>query len=278
VGLAGLGNLGLPLATTLVRSGWHLSVLDPVPARVETLVGHGASAAPTPADLTGCDVLVLVVPDDAAVGELLEGPGGYLTGGPRGRTVVVHSTVLPGTVRRLAEVAAGQGVGLIDAPVSGGADRAATGTLTVLAGGDERTFDHVRPLLDAVGDPVLHVGPVGAGAAVKLANQLAMFANLAGLHEALDLAAAHGVAAEHVLAALGTSTGDSWVARNWGFFDRTAAAYDAAGTPVTARPWSKDLAEVVQAARTAEVSVPLAQHLAQSVAARIEAHAKESAS
>jgi 3-hydroxyisobutyrate dehydrogenase len=270
VGLAGLGNLGLPLATTLVRAGWDIAVLDSVPERAKPVVALGAKAVPDVRGLADRDVLVLAVPDDVAVEQVLDG---YLARGRSGRAVVVHSTVLPQTAKRLAEVAAGQGVELVDAPVSGGAERAASGTLTVLAGGEPAALERLRPLLDAVGDPVLHVGPVGAGAAAKLANQLTMFANLAGVYEAIDFAAAHGVATDALLAALETSLGDSWVARNLDFWDRTAAAYDRSGTPVSARPWSKDLAEVVQAARAADVPVPLAGWLAQTMAARVEAHA-----
>ena len=278
VGLVGLGNLGLPLASTLVRAGWSLTVLDVVPDRVQTLVGRGAAAVKAVSDLADCDVLVLVVPDDAAVGGILDGPDGYLAAGRRGRAVVVHSTVLPETAQRLAGVAAERGVGFVDAPVSGGAERAEAGTLAVMAGGDDAAVAHVRPLLDAVGDPVLHVGPVGAGAATKLANQLTMFANLAGVYEAIDFAAAHGVTADGLVAALSVSLGDSWVARNLDFWDRTARAYDAGGTPVPERPWSKDLAEVVQAARAVGVPVPIAGYLAQTLAARVEAHAKENGS
>jgi 3-hydroxyisobutyrate dehydrogenase-like beta-hydroxyacid dehydrogenase len=278
VGLVGLGNLGLPLASTLVSAGWNLTVLDVVPDRVQTLVERGAAAVKAVSDLADCDVLVLVVPDDAAVGGILDGPDGYLAAGRRGRAVVVHSTVLPETAQRLAGVAAERGVGFVDAPVSGGAERAEAGTLAVMAGGDDAAVAHVRPLLDAVGDPVLHVGPVGAGAATKLANQLTMFANLAGVYEAIDFAAAHGVTADGLVAALSVSLGDSWVARNLDFWDRTARAYDAGGTPVPERPWSKDLAEVVQAARAVGVPVPIAGYLAQTLAARVEAHAKENGS
>jgi 3-hydroxyisobutyrate dehydrogenase-like beta-hydroxyacid dehydrogenase len=270
VGLAGLGNLGLPLAATLVRAGWDLAVLDSVPERAKPVVALGAKAVPDVRGLADRDVLVLAVPDDVAVEQVLDG---YLARGRSGRAVVVHSTVLPQTAKRLAEVAAGQGVELVDTPVSGGAERAASGTLTVLAGGEPAALERLRPLLDTVGDPVLHVGPVGAGAAAKLANQLTMFANLAGVYEAIDFANAHGVATEALLTGLKTSLGDSWVARNLDFWDRTAAAYDRSGTPVSARPWSKDLAEVVQAARAAEVPVPLAGWLAQTMAARVEAHA-----
>jgi 3-hydroxyisobutyrate dehydrogenase-like beta-hydroxyacid dehydrogenase len=271
VGLAGLGNLGLPLASTLVRAGWRLAVLDSVPERAEPVVALGATAAPDVAALADRDVLLLAVPDDAAVEEVLDG---YLAVDRPGRAVVVHSTVLPQTATRLAAVAAAHGVDLLDAPVSGGAERAASGTLTVMAGGEAATLGRLRPMLDTVGDPVLHVGPVGAGAAAKLANQLTMFANLAGVYEAIDFAKAHGVAADALLTALETSLGDSWIARNLDFWVRTAEAYDRNRTPVSARPWSKDLAEVVQAAQAADVPVPLAGWLAQTVAERVETHAR----
>jgi 3-hydroxyisobutyrate dehydrogenase len=272
IGLAGLGNLGLPLATTLVRAGWDLAVLDAHHERAEPVVALGAKAVPDARALADRDVLVLAVPDDAAVEQVLDG---YLGLDRPERAVVVHSTVLPQTATRLAQVAAGHGVDLLDAPVSGGAERAASGTLTVMAGGEAAALERVRPLLEVVGDPVLHVGPVGAGAAAKLANQLTMFANLAGVYEAIDFATAHGVAPEALLTALQTSLGDSWIARNLDFWDRTAAAYDRSGTPVRDRPWSKDLAEVVSAARAAGVPVPLAGWLAQTVAGRVEAHAAE---
>jgi 3-hydroxyisobutyrate dehydrogenase-like beta-hydroxyacid dehydrogenase len=274
IGLAGLGNLGLPLAGTLVRAGWDLAVHDTVGERADPVVGLGAKAVPDAAALAERDVLVLAVPDDAAVEQVLDA---YLAADRPGRAVVVHSTVLPQTATRLAEAAGARGVDLVDAPVSGGAERAESGTLTVMVGGADGAVARVRPLLDAVGDPVLHVGPVGAGAATKLAHQLTMFANLAGLYEAIDLAAAHGVRTDALLAVFSTGLGDSWHVRNLDFWDRTAAAYDRSGTPVGARPWSKDLAEVVQAARAADVPVPLAGWLAQTLAARVEAHAKDAA-
>jgi 3-hydroxyisobutyrate dehydrogenase-like beta-hydroxyacid dehydrogenase len=270
VGLAGLGNLGLPLATTLLRAGWDLTVHDPVAGRTDPVVALGATAVPDASGLADRDVLVLAVPDDAAVEKVLST---YLAHERPGRGVIVHSTVLPRTATRLAELAAGHGVDLLDAPVSGGAERAGAGTLTVMTGGSAAAVERLRPLLDAVGDPVLHLGPAGAGAAAKLANQLTMFANLAGVLEAIDFATAHGVETGALLAALETGLGDSWVARNLDFWDRTAAAYDASGTPVPDRPWSKDLAEVVEAARAADVPVPLADWLARTVAARVEERA-----
>ncbi|GAB7191469.1 hypothetical protein NUM3379_21770 [Kineococcus sp. NUM-3379] len=273
VGFAGLGNLGRPMVLALLRAGWSVTVLDRDPARAAALTGSGAQVASGPGDLTACDVLLLAVPDDAAVTAVLGGPDGWLAGAGPGRTVVVHSTVLPETAARLAQEAAGHGVAFLDAPVSGGADRAEKGDLTVMVGAAAADLERARPLLDALAGQVVHVGPPGAGAATKLANQLMMLTALAGAHEALDLAAAYGVAARDVLDVVDTGTGGSWVSRNWGFFDRTAAAYDAAGTPPRERPWSKDLFEVVAAARAADVRVPVAGLLAQVLAERVEASA-----
>ncbi len=274
VGFVGLGNLGQAMALALLRAGWPLSVIDSVPAKAEPCAREGARVLDTPHELSDCGVVALAVPDDAAVESVLEGPDGLLEAALEpGSVVIVHSTVLPRTAQRLAEVAARHDVALLDAPVSGGDERALAGDLTVMVGGEGGVLERVRPLLDSVGSEVLHVGPAGAGEATKLANQLMMFAALAGTHEALDLAARYGVEEQAVLSAAATSTGDSWVARHWGFFDRVAAAYDEGGTPVRERPWSKDLWEVVAAARTADVQVPVAGLLAQHLAERVESHA-----
>ncbi|ADB32649.1 6-phosphogluconate dehydrogenase NAD-binding protein [Kribbella flavida DSM 17836] len=267
VGFAGLGNLGRPMTEALGRDGWQLKVYDQEPAK-----GEGLELVEGPAELAGCAVIALAVPDDEAVTAILTELLPLLAAES---VVLIHSTVLPATAQRLARQAEEHGIGLLDVPVSGGAERALTGSLTVMAGGRAEVLEQARPVLESVADTVLHVGPAGAGAAVKLANQLMMFAALAGAQEALDLAGAYGVPEQTVLDAVATSTGDSWVSRNWGFFDRVAAAYDTAGTPVRNRPWSKDLWDVVAAAREADVQVPLAGLLAQHLADQVEAHARK---
>ncbi|GAA2720124.1 NAD(P)-dependent oxidoreductase [Cellulomonas aerilata] len=275
IGFAGLGNIGRPMAATLLRAGWSLTVLDTSPEKAEALERDGARVAGSVADLGGCDTLVLVVPDDAAVGSILEGPDGWLAAGGDGRTVVVHSTIMPETAARLATVAAEQGVAFLDAPVSGGAERADKGDLTIMVGGEADDLEAARPLLEAMGSEVLLVGPAGAGAATKLANQLMMLSALAGAMEAMELAAAHGVDEDTVLRSVASSTGDSWVTRNWGFFDRLVESYEAGGTPPRERPWSKDLFEVVAAARAVDLRVPVAALIAQTLADRVETHAAQ---
>ncbi|HEX6022816.1 MAG TPA: NAD(P)-dependent oxidoreductase [Solirubrobacter sp.] len=255
IGFIGLGNIGQPMAHALLRAGHEVVVHDREPSRADACVAEGATASD---DFSGCDIVALAVPDDAAVESVLDG----LTGDP---LVIVHSTILPATAKRLA---AGRAV--VDAPVSGGPDRAAEGDLTVFVGGEEADVARARPVLDAVASDVRHVGGPGAGAAVKLANQLMLFSALAGAYEALDFARAHGVEEQVVLDAVSTSTGDSWAARNWGFFERVARAYDEGGTPVKYRPWGKDLYDVVLAAREVDVEVPVAALLSQTLAARVE--------
>ncbi|MFG1625854.1 NAD(P)-dependent oxidoreductase [Kribbella sp. NPDC049227] len=269
VGFAGLGNLGHPMAQALLRDGWRLTVYDRDERRAD---GLDSEIAAGPADLAGCRVIGLAVPDDQAVTELVDELAPVLQ---TGSVFLVHSTILPATAKRLAQKAESHQLGLLDVPVSGGAERALTGSLTVMAGGRAEVLDRVRPVLDSVAETVLHVGPAGAGAAVKLANQLMMFAALAGVHEALELAAAYDVPEQTVLDAVSTSTGESWITRNWGFFDRVAAAYDAGGTPVRDRPWAKDLWDVVAAARDCDVQVPVAGLLGQHLAERVEAHARK---
>ena len=277
IGFVGLGNLGQPMARALLSAGWDVAVLDTSPEKSEVCVEEGATLVAAPSELASCALIALAVPDDDAVEEVLcgsEADPGVLGGLEPGAIVLVHSTILPTSARRLAERAAEHGVGLLDAPVSGGAERALGGDLTVMVGGDADVMARARPVLDAIGSDVRHVGPSGSGSTVKLANQLMMLSALAGVYEALDLAHTHGVEESVVLDAVASSTGDSWVARNWGFFDETARAYDAGGTPVRERPWSKDLWDVVAAARDAGVDVPVAGLLAQSLAARVEAHAR----
>jgi 3-hydroxyisobutyrate dehydrogenase len=215
----------------------------------------------------------LAVPDDAAVEQVVIGNG--LLGALRaGAAVVVHSTILPNTARTLAARAAELGVGVLDAPVSGGAERARTGSLTVMVGGDDDVLRRTRPVLDALATSVTHVGPSGAGAAVKLANQLVMFAGLAAVLEALEVAAHYGASVGDTLDVMTTSTGDSWVVRNWGFFDRLRADYDTAEVDPAYRPWSKDLWDVVATARDAGVLVPVAGLLAQLVPDLVEQRAR----
>jgi 3-hydroxyisobutyrate dehydrogenase-like beta-hydroxyacid dehydrogenase len=272
VGLVGLGNLGMPIALALLDAGWSVSAFD---RRTDLVEQAAACGARTVADLSGLadqPMLAIAVTDDLAVNDVLIGSG-LLAALPAATTVAVHSTVLPETAQRLDEQAAQAGIALVDAPVSGGAARARAGDLTVFAGGSSTALQRAKPYLDTIASSVVHLGEAGAGSAAKLGNQLMMFASLAATYEALDLAAVYGVAPDRFLQAVTRSTGDCWIAREWGFFDRTAAEYDASGLPVRHRPWSKDLWDMVATGRAHDLSLPVAGLLAQLMPGWVEEHA-----
>lgn len=271
-GVIGLGNLGLPMALRLLDAGWSVDVLDRRPTATAQCVEAGATAAGQPVELAACSVISIVVPDDEAVRSVLV-ESGLLERLQPGALVAVHSTILPTTAVELAERAAEHGVLFTDAPVSGGADRARSGDLTVMAGGTEKSMHRAADYFAAVSHEVVHVGPAGCGAAVKLGNQLMMFASLAATYEAVELCETFGVLPETLFQAVTTSTGDSWIVRNWGFFDRTALDYDKTEVPVSQRPWSKDLWDVLLAGRSAGLHLPLAGVLSQLMPDRVEAHA-----
>lgn len=270
VGFIGLGDIGMPMALRLVDSGFDVVGSDLSEDKCTRLRDAGATIAERLDAFGDCAVVGLAVPDDDTVEELLT-DGGLLRIMSAG-SVLIHSTVLPATVEKLAELRTDGGVRVLDAPVSGGASRARDGDLTIMLGGDPDS--DAQTVLDALGATV-RCGRPGAGAAVKLANQLSMLAALEALYEGLALTDAYEVDEKVVLETLRSSTGDSWTARNWGFFDDLATTYDRAGVEVRYRPWSKDLWDVVAAARSAGTSAPLAALLSQTLAATVERHARE---
>jgi 3-hydroxyisobutyrate dehydrogenase len=280
IGLIGLGNLGRAIGLNLLSRGWRVKAHDVSAERLRFLVEKGAGDTDA-AGLADCDVLLFVVPDETAIWPMLRGNetgaegGGLLSRLGSGHTVIVHSTVLPSAARELAAAVSATGARFVDAPVSGGAERAELGKLTIFAGADPDDLEAARPVLEAIGEEIFALGPVGAGAATKLANQLVLFSSLSAVYEALRLTRASGVDESAVLEAIGTGTGDTWAGRNWGFFDRTASDYNRANVPVENRPWSKDLREIVAAGRDAGLELPLAELVSATVAGELERHAKE---
>jgi 3-hydroxyisobutyrate dehydrogenase len=275
VGVIGLGNLGAAMAAALCDAGWQVLGYDREPGRAAQ-VHPQLRAVEEPTELAACSVIAVVVPDDATVEEVLLGSGlldRVATDPADERLVAIHSTILPTTAVRIGKRAEQMGVALVDAPVSGGAERARAGTLTAMVGGSDKAVRVGADYFDAISSTLIHIGALGSAAAAKLGNQLMMFAALASTYEALELGAAYGASAEKVLEATRTSTGDSWVAREWGFFDKTADDYDRSGVPLRSRPWSKDLWDVVAAARESDLQLPVAGLLAQLLPERVEAHA-----
>lgn len=168
------------MARRIVDAGFPLTLWA---RRTETLAPFAetpATTATSPALLAErSEIVGVCVTGDDDVDEVVLGPHGVLAGTAPGGTVVIHSTVHPQTCIRLARAAADRGVQLIDAPVSGGGPAASQGTLLVMVGGEEATVNRVRAVLETFGDPIIHLGPVGAGQTAKLVNNLAFTAHIA---------------------------------------------------------------------------------------------------
>jgi 3-hydroxyisobutyrate dehydrogenase len=191
VGFIGLGSQGGPMARRIIEAGYPVTLWARRPATLEPFADANAKTAGSPAELAAaCDLVCVCVRDDADTEAVVDAVlGGLAAGG----VIAVHSTVHPDTCRRLAERAQAGGVRLIDAPVSGGGPAAAAGRLLVMAGGDEETVEFCRPVFASYGDPIVHLGPVGAGQVTKLLNNAAFTAHLGVAVSLLALGQSLGV-------------------------------------------------------------------------------------
>jgi len=194
VGVAGLGRMGAVLAHRLLDAGHEVSVWNRSAGPVAELTERGAAAAGSPADLaTAVDVVVVLVHDDAAVRRVWLTGDGLLAGAVAGTLLVESSTVRVDTVRQVAAAAAAVGAAVVDAPVSGTVAPARAGQLLGLAGGTAADVARAAPVLYVWCRRVVHLGPLGAGMATKLALNMGMAAMWAALGESYALAGAHGV-------------------------------------------------------------------------------------
>lgn len=212
VGVVGLGNMGLPMAVTLVRAGFDVVGFDLSDERRALAAAQGIRAvAEVALLLRTVDAVVSSLPHGRDVEALVRTPGGLLGRRDRRVLLVDTSTADPGTSRRLAALLEDAGHGHLDAPVSGGPAGAATGQLTMMIGGTEADFAAAQPVLAALSARAVHVGPSGAGNVAKLINNMLVAAHLITNGEAFRLAEAAGVKAEAVLQVVNAATGRSAV-------------------------------------------------------------------
>ncbi|MBT6276482.1 MAG: NAD(P)-dependent oxidoreductase [Chromatiales bacterium] len=217
VGFIGLGNMGKPMAINLAEAGFSMAVLDLNPEPVAELVALGAASAATPRELAGVsDVVVSVVMNDRQTLQvLLEGDGdGVLAGARPGTLIIIASTVSVETCQVVAQAAAGKDVQVIDAAVSGAAERSRDGTLSLIVGGDDDAVERAKPLFDVVGSNVYHMGELGMGQVAKACNNLMCLVGVHVVEEALRLASAAGIEEDRMLEVARASSGDSWTLRN----------------------------------------------------------------
>ena len=210
VGFIGLGGIGKPMAINVARAGFELTVHDLREQPAAELREHGARIAASPREVAAAsDIVLASLPSNQASLVVALGPDGALAGAAAGDIYVELSTISPEIVRTIATRAAEKDVAMLDAPVSGGLEQRREGTLSVMAGGDEAVLNRAMPVLQSFGRKVFHVGESGAGATVKLVNNMLAGIGMVATMEALALGVKAGLSVETLKDVVGASSGGS---------------------------------------------------------------------
>ncbi|MDC4186040.1 2-hydroxy-3-oxopropionate reductase [Loigolactobacillus coryniformis] len=257
IGFIGLGIMGRPMAINLVKSGFKVEVFDISEAAVETVVAAGAKANSVESMAQDADFIITMLPAAKHVRQVLEGNKGIFANAHKGLVVIDMSSIGPADAQALAEEAKKHQIVTLDAPVSGGEPGAISGTLSIMVGGDQATFDQSLPIFHSVGKDVVLVGGHGSGVTAKLANQIIVNLNIAAVSEALVLAAKAGIDIEKMYQAIrgglaGSSVLDAKVPL---ILDRN---FKPGGTIAINM---KDLTNVLQTAHDLDVPLPMSSQL-----------------
>jgi len=267
IGFIGLGNMGAPMARNLLRAGHALRVFDLFPERIGRLVAEGATAADSPAEaVSDADVAITMLPSGREVRAVYSGPGGLIETAPRGLLLIDCSTIDVATAREMAALAREAGLGMIDAPVSGGVSGAEAGTLTFMVGGGVEEAERARPILAAMGKAVLRAGEAGAGQAAKICNNMILGISMIAVCEAFALAERFGLDPCALFEIVSRSSGQCW----------SLTSYCPVPGPVPSSPANRDYAPGFTAQMMLK-DLELAASAARSVSARAElgAHAAD---
>lgn len=211
IGFIGLGVMGRPMAKNLAKAGYSLVVWKHIDAKpVSELVATGATEAFSPKQVAEMsDVVITMLPDSAEVEEVILGKNGVLEGSRKGTVIIDMSSISPSSSKKIASEAEKKGVEVLDAPVSGGEPGAIQGTLAIMVGGKEATFNKCLDVLRTMGKTITRVGDAGAGQVVKLSNQIIVALNIAALSEAFVLGTKAGVNPKVIYEAIRTGLAGS---------------------------------------------------------------------
>lgn len=212
VGFIGLGNAGGKLAGSLIRNGYDTTVHDLDAVAMARFVTLGAKAGGTPAALMrDCDAVITCLPSPAASAAVMEGENGLLTTMAPSKIWLEMSTTDAAEVKRLSALVAAKGGETLECPVSGGCHRAATGNISIFAGGERATFERMLPMLTTLGRRVLHTGPLGSASVLKVMTNYLATINLVACAEALTVCKAAGMDLATTYEAIRISSGNSFV-------------------------------------------------------------------
>ena len=215
VGFVGLGTMGVAMAANAARAGFEVSAWNRTPGRAGDIESLGATILDSPAAVAAAsDIVITMVSDTPDVDAVLFGPKGVAEGAQAGTLVIDMSTISPSATRDFAARLAKQGVSMLDGPVSGGSEGAKKGTLSIFVGGEAADLERARPVLQSLGTTITHVGPIGAGQAVKAVNQVILAGTYLGVAEGIVLALKAGLDVDQIVAALSGGAAQSWVLTN----------------------------------------------------------------
>lgn len=216
VGFIGLGNMGKPMAANVLKAGFDLMVFDLRPEPLKELASMGAKVAGSVKEVgQHGEVIEMAVVDDAQVEAVIAGEDGLLATARPGTVIAIHSTIHPETTKKVAEVAKSKGVGVIDAQMSGGSTGASGRTLCFMVGGEKSLLEKCRPVLEASGKNIFHVGALGNGSAAKAAQQTMVVINMLSAHEGMSLARKAGIDPKVFEELVRVSAGQSHMADHW---------------------------------------------------------------
>lgn len=208
VAFVGLGQMGSPMSARLLQAGYRVRGHDLSESSIAAFVNAGGIACSSPADAaTGASILITMLPNSRIVRDVIVGSGNAAGKLDRDALVIDMSSSAPFQTKSLGEDLFAMGIGLIDAPVSGGVRRAVDGTLTVMAGGDAEQIDRVSPMLGTMGKAIYRTGGLGSGHALKALNNYVSAAGLAAASEAIIAGQAFGLSPEIIVDVLNASTG-----------------------------------------------------------------------
>lgn len=253
VGFIGLGIMGLGMARNLLKAGFTVRAWNRTSSKTDTLVAEGAEAGSSPADVAAhSDIIVTCVSDTPDVEHVILDEGGVIHGAKAGSLVIDCSTISPQATQVIAAKLAEKGIHMLDAPISGGSEGAAKGTLSIMVGGAAEDFERAMPVFAAMGKTITHVGATGAGQTVKLVNQVLVVGNCLAMCEALMLAQAGGVDLQKTFDAISKGAAGSWM-----FTNRAPQIINRDWRPgFTVALQQKDLRLVLQAADQLGVPLP----------------------
>jgi 2-hydroxy-3-oxopropionate reductase len=254
IGFIGLGLMGRPMALNLLKAGYELTVYDRNEEKVASLVEAGAAGAETPqAVARASEVIITMLPNSPHVREVVFGENGLYPELRSGQYFLDMSSISPITAKEIAEKLREKGVAALDAPVSGGVEKAQAGTLACMVGGTEEAFAAVKDVLGAMAASAVLVGPPGAGQTCKLVNQMIVGVNIAAVAEALTLGKKAGVDPENIFQAIRGGLAGSQCLEDKA--PRMFSGNFAPGFRINLH--AKDLANVLETSHELNVAVPL---------------------